>query len=81
MCDIFGFNWKDGERLRLVTELINHRGPDLEGYYTDESVNRGHKRLSIIDLSLSGKQPIFNEDEKVCIVFQYNRWMLPGGKT
>jgi len=45
-----------------------HRGPDDEGYFSDENVALGHRRLSIIDLS-GGHQPIFNEDNSVAVVF------------
>ena len=45
-----------------------HRGPDDEGYFTDDNVVLGHRRLSIIDLS-NGHQPIFNEDATVAVVF------------
>lgn len=45
-----------------------HRGPDDEGYFSDENVVLGHRRLSIIDLS-GGHQPIFNEDNTVAVVF------------
>jgi len=47
---------------------IFHRGPDDEGGYNDRSVSLGMRRLAIIDVA-SGQQPIFNEDESVCIVF------------
>lgn len=45
-----------------------HRGPDDEGYFHDDNVVLGHRRLSIIDLS-GGHQPIFNEDNSVAVVF------------
>ncbi|MCI0660046.1 MAG: asparagine synthase (glutamine-hydrolyzing) [Acidobacteria bacterium] len=54
--------------LRRMTEVIAHRGPDDHGYYVDRRAGLGHRRLSIIDVA-GGKQPIFNEDGKVAIVF------------
>jgi asparagine synthase (glutamine-hydrolysing) len=69
MCGICGFNWDDKKLIRDMAFVISHRGPDQEGYFTDKSISLGHKRLSIIDLSEKGKQPMFNEDESICIVF------------
>lgn len=54
--------------LKSMADVIHHRGPDDEGYYTSGSVGLGFRRLSIIDLS-TGHQPISNEDETVWIVF------------
>ncbi len=67
MCGILGFSWEDETLLKKNARLLNHRGPDEEGYYV-ERVSLGHKRLSIIDLS-TGQQPMFNEDGTVAIVF------------
>lgn len=55
-------------RIREMTSAIAHRGPDDEGYFIGDRVALGHRRLSIIDLA-SGRQPIFNEDKTVCIVY------------
>ena len=72
MCGIFGIasrseNLKDFP-IREYTDTLSHRGPDGSGYYTDNHVALGHRRLSIIDLS-GGGQPIFNEDGSRCIIF------------
>ncbi|MCL4491210.1 MAG: asparagine synthase (glutamine-hydrolyzing) [Nitrospirae bacterium] len=48
--------------------IISHRGPDGEGHYADPDVSLGHKRLSIIDIE-SGKQPIFNEDGNIVLIY------------
>ncbi len=69
MCGICGFNWEDKELVKNMADSISHRGPDQEGYYTDKDISLGHKRLSIIDLSEKGRQPMFNEDNTICIVF------------
>src|SRR5688572_6364113 len=45
-----------------------HRGPDAYGYFLENNVALGHRRLSIIDL-LGGAQPLFNEDGSVVVVF------------
>ena len=51
MCGICGFNWDDRVLVKSMSDSINHRGPDQEGYFTDQNISLGHKRLSIIDLS------------------------------
>ncbi len=69
MCGICGFNWGDEELIKKMARSISHRGPDQDGYYVDKSVSFGHKRLSIIDLSERGKQPMSNEDGSIIIAF------------
>ena len=74
MCGIVGFvdNKKSKEKkdvIKKMADRIIHRGPDQEGYYTDELVALGHRRLSIVDLSKSGGQPIYNEDKSKMIIF------------
>ncbi len=46
-----------------------HRGPDGEGLYQDSRATLGHRRLSIIDLSVAGRQPMSNEDGSVQVTF------------
>ena len=52
--------------LRAMSHQMVHRGPDSDGmmlrHYPDSSVGLGHRRLSIIDLSDAGSQPMSNED-------------------
>lgn len=70
MCGICGFTGLDDKKaLYEMMETINHRGPDDSGIYTDENVSLGHKRLSIIDLSEKGRQPLSNEDGTIWITF------------
>jgi len=69
MCGIVGFNWTDEELLRRMCSVIAHRGPDGEGFYFDNKISLGHRRLSIIDLSERGKQPMCNEDGTIWITF------------
>ncbi|MCC8135803.1 MAG: asparagine synthase (glutamine-hydrolyzing) [Ruminococcus sp.] len=52
-----------------MMDRIKHRGPDAEGKYIDEDIALGHRRLSIIDVSSQGDQPLFNEDGSVVLVF------------
>ena len=72
MCGIAGFVLRNGkanaDSVRMMTDLIRHRGPDDEGIYTDGSCGLGMRRLSIIDLH-TGHQPICNEDGTIWVVF------------
>ena len=71
MCGFVGYINKETdkqENIKKMADLIAHRGPDSEGYYTDETVALGFRRLSIIDLN-NGSQPIYNEDKNKVIVF------------
>lgn len=69
MCGICGFNWGNSSLIKEMAHKMDHRGPDQEGYYSDSTISLGHKRLSIIDLSEKGKQPMSNEDDSLIIVF------------
>ncbi len=71
ICGIVNFDRDEPvnrEALFRMTDILAHRGPDDEGYFVEGNVGLGHRRLSIIDLS-GGKQPIFNEDGSIAIVF------------
>ena len=74
MCGITGFAEKHHEAarardiVRAMADLIVYRGPDGEGYFVDDQVALGHRRLSIIDLE-GGRQPMFNEDGSLVVVF------------
>src|SRR5713101_182133 len=52
-----------------MTEALRHRGPDDSGIHIEERFALGHRRLSIIDLSPLGHQPMFSADRRLCIVF------------
>lgn len=54
--------------LEAMNDCIDHRGPDESGLYRDGPVGFAHRRLSIIDLQ-TGRQPIFNEDGTVAVIF------------
>ena len=69
MCGICGFNWEDKQLIKDMTDIISHRGPNQYGYYTDNNISLGHRRLSIIDLSENGRQPMSNEDGTIWIVY------------
>ncbi|HHT9158674.1 MAG TPA: asparagine synthase (glutamine-hydrolyzing) [Candidatus Brocadiaceae bacterium] len=74
MCGIAGIYNLDGapadiELLRRMLSLMTHRGPDDQGEYIDDALALGHRRLSIIDLSYAGHQPMCNEDGSVWITY------------
>lgn len=71
MCGIVGFVGSEEnklERIKKMTDRMIHRGPDQEGYYIDEMIALGHRRLAIIDLE-NGTQPMFNKDKSLVVVF------------
>ena len=71
MCGFVGYVNKEKDKTKTIKKMndtIIHRGPDSEGFYTDETIALGFRRLSIIDLKGSN-QPIYNEDESKVIVF------------
>lgn len=88
MCGIAGIYGRvsgRAEALRSMTDAQVHRGPDAEGYYTDNLVALGHRRLSIIDLSTGANQPIASACGRYVLAFNgeiYNfaalRAALPG---
>lgn len=71
MCGICGFTGQlenKADVIRNMTEVITHRGPDSDGFFTDDNISMGFRRLSIIDLS-QGHQPIYNEDKTLVLTF------------
>ncbi len=71
MCGFVGFVDKEKNKQKIIKDMANmikHRGPDSDGYFCDENVALGFRRLSIIDLN-NGSQPIYNEDNTKVIVF------------
>ena len=70
MCGIFGFTGYEENQLVKAREALNvlrHRGPDQWSDYNDENLYIGHQRLSILDLSAYGKQPMISHDKNVII--------------
>ena len=59
----------DGDLLRRMTRALSHRGPDGEGFWQVPGVGLGHRRLSVIDLSTAGTQPMGGEDGQVQVTF------------
>ena len=71
MCGFVGYVNKQKDKedtIKEMADLIVHRGPDSDGYYTDDTIAMGFRRLSIIDLN-NGSQPIYNEDKTKVIIF------------
>jgi asparagine synthase (glutamine-hydrolysing) len=73
MCGIGGI-WQPGHRveegdLRALAAALAHRGPDDEGIHLEPGLGLVHRRLSILDLSAAGRQPMWNEDGTVAVVY------------
>lgn len=69
MCGINGFNFRNEGLINKMNKLTKHRGPDDDGVFLNKHWSLGHNRLSIIDLSPGGHQPMFSIDKKLSIVF------------
>ena len=72
MCGFVGFTNKISDASSVVEKMMNrikHRGPDSEGKYVDDDVAMGFRRLSIIDLSKEGDQPLFSKDRSIVLTF------------
>lgn len=71
MCGIVGFASNEENKgiiIKKMTDRIVHRGPDQEGYYIDEKIALGHRRLSIIDLE-NGTQPMYSQNKNLVVIF------------
>lgn len=73
MCGICGFidkkNTLSETTLFKMNDILAHRGPDNGAIWYEDNVGLGHRRLSIIDLSESGNQPMYSFDNRYVIVF------------
>ena len=74
MCGICGIINKNNkpvssESIQAMMNRMKHRGPDDEGIFIDENIGLGHVRLSIIDLTSAGHQPMFSDDGRYVLVF------------
>ena len=82
MCGIAGFTRfynSNGNisTLEKMGDAIRHRGPDASGTYLNDDVGFCHQRLSIIDLSDSGNQPMFSENKSYAIIFNGEIYNFP----
>lgn len=74
MCGISGILNLNGksvspEILKKMTDQLVHRGPDGQGLFFEESIGLGHQRLSILDLTEHGRQPMASKDGNWIIIF------------
>ncbi|MFH0894548.1 MAG: asparagine synthetase B, partial [Bacteroidota bacterium] len=71
ICGIINFNGRvvEEKTLRSMMKVMKHRGPDDEGTFVKENIGLGFVRLSIIDLSEKGHQPMTDESGRYVIVF------------
>ena len=83
MCGIAGILQLDPQSrpdtalLRRMTQIIAHRGPDDAGHFADDNVALGHRRLSIIDLTPAGHQPMGNDDGSIWITYNGECYNYP----
>jgi asparagine synthase (glutamine-hydrolysing) len=74
MCGIGGIINFNGDpvqesEIRLMMQTQKHRGPDDEDLFVEDQIGLGFVRLSILDLTIAGRQPMFSTDERYVIVF------------
>ncbi len=72
MCGIAGFNWDNKKLVNDMASILKHRGPDDSGCFTDKNISLGHSRLSIIDLSKAGHQPMIYDHRGRKAIIVYN---------
>ena len=72
MCGIVGFinNSIENKKniIKVMADSISHRGPDAEGFFTDDYIALGHRRLSIIDID-GGIQPFYDEQNRYVLIY------------
>ena len=82
MCGIAGIlsaSERTDAIMRKMTDAISHRGPDADGLWHGEGISLGHRRLSILDLSQAGAQPMTSRSGRYVIVYNgeiYNHLAL-----
>jgi asparagine synthase (glutamine-hydrolysing) len=73
MCGIAGYfsknNFFSRNDLENMTGILAHRGPDADGFFYDNVVGLGHRRLSILDLSSNGNQPMYSQNKRYLMVY------------
>lgn len=80
MCGIIGYLARDGRgdfQLEEALRFLGHRGPDARALWRDGPMGLGHTRLSIIDLSPTGAQPMASDDGRYVIVFNGEIYNFP----
>jgi asparagine synthase (glutamine-hydrolysing) len=79
MCGISGIIKSEGTKidvsqLKLISDLISHRGPDSQGFWYEKNVGLSHNRLSLLDLSENANQPFQNERYKLIFNGEIYNW-------
>ncbi|MEG1579414.1 MAG: asparagine synthetase B, partial [Oscillospiraceae bacterium] len=72
MCGFVGFTGDFADKEQALTKMMDriiHRGPDMSGQYIDDEVALGFRRLSILDVTPAGTQPMYNEDKTLVCIF------------
>lgn len=69
MCGIVGGISLNPQKYQKAIDLLSHRGPDASGMFSHKDLFLGHTRLSILDLTERGNQPMFSKDNDLVIVF------------
>src|SRR3990172_6031095 len=75
ICGVYGGEPREAG-LKAMTDVLAHRGPDKDGFYTARGIGLGYRRLSIVDL-VTGDQPISNEDGTVWVVYNGEIYNYP----
>lgn len=71
ICGIINFNHQpvDSAVVKAMMQKMKHRGPDDEGFFIEKNIGLGHVRLSIIDLTSAGHQPMISDDDRYVITY------------
>ena len=79
ICGIVNFNRSPvrESEIRDMMNAVKHRGPDDEGIFIDKNIGLGFVRLSIIDLSRAGHQPMVSDDDRYVIIFNHLSFYSP----
>ena len=82
MCGISGIWYRSGqpvdfELIRRMGNCLSHRGPDDEGFFRSGGIGLAHTRLSVIDLSAEGRQPMCSDDARFVIVYNGEVYNFP----
>ena len=80
MCGINGFTWKDEKLIDKMNNKISYRGPDDKGIYATENISLGHVRLSVLDLTDAGHQPMFYTKAQGASSEKYNSGLMTKSK-
>ena len=85
MCGISGFYGSSNrELLTKMNDEMAHRGPDGHGIFMDDQVGLAHRRLTIIDTTKAGSQPMYSHDKRFVLIFNgeiYNYRELKIGRA